>query len=622
MYRFRVLVMNFNLKEILLYCLYFQHNKHLQIFLKHIKDGNTAKDKTFTIYNDKLRETAISLFRLLKSLNKGDRIQVQKWAQENINSGIYNYANHIHILFGNEYNTEYFKENPEFIRHPNFFITTDVFTKFVTLKYYILLNFCVTDPAIELHTLKNYAVINSNYSNWDANSGDTTGIEYFTEDVSLNSYYYGISLAYPFWMTDEELREVNPRHNEQFYFLHKQLVSRFILELHSKELCDSIYEYPYNPNLINDNGIEFPIRPGFNINATEKNLNITPVDTAIRECISRGFLLLENGTRVNLTENNNIDLLVSMIRNKLDGFEMANKLRTYIGSGSLPRPYDIPSVLHYPQTTLRDPGAFMMFFMGLDYIFDYLETLEPYDLKHLNTEEYKITNFSHTRIETFFENYIFDINTGLAENPVFLRLIPDLKGAVKQRRLNVNAFTFNLKVHSRVDKNVTVRYFLGPDSSNIVECCGNYYRFFQLEQRREHLVPGENLLKWDSRYCFSCSNDEYFNLKKTNNKKNEYSMFDFPRRLLMPRGHKKGIVYALFVIVTEDDTYDVPKNNYNEQVFKVQNSRPLGFPFHKPLKNCIEQGNNFGFFDIIIYHTSEEKKKVTSFWDKLTSLFG
>lgn len=103
-------------------------------------------------------------------------------------------------------------------------------------------------------------------------------LSYFMEDVELNAYYYYFRMMYPFWM---DLKDYNVPKNirgDMYYFIHKQIMSRYYLERLSHNL-GSIEDFTWDrmdlPGFYSDlsftNGVSLPQRDWWNVVPFYKN---------------------------------------------------------------------------------------------------------------------------------------------------------------------------------------------------------------------------------------------------------------------------------------------------------------------------------------------------------------
>lgn len=112
-------------------------------------------------------------------------------------------------------------------------------------------------------------IIPANYSGWyiTYEHDQEYKLNYFTEDIGLNLYYFYFRQQFPFWLKSEEFQFPQYR-GEEYLYGHKQLMTRYYLERLSNNLgkieeFDYYKEfYPgYYPTLTYHNGLPFPQRP-------------------------------------------------------------------------------------------------------------------------------------------------------------------------------------------------------------------------------------------------------------------------------------------------------------------------------------------------------------------------
>ena len=94
-------------------------------------------------------------------------------------------------------------------------------------------------------------------------------LDYFTEDIGLNNYYYYFRSVYPFWLGYDDLAVNVPKsyRGELYYYIHQQLMSRYYLERLGNDLGEIEYfdmDRPFVPsyysNLMYPNGVSLPKR--------------------------------------------------------------------------------------------------------------------------------------------------------------------------------------------------------------------------------------------------------------------------------------------------------------------------------------------------------------------------
>lgn len=254
-----------------------------------------------------MRQAAIALFRLFQATEGENFVKLRKWAEKIINSEMYLYALRLASLYGS--NISESDILPPFISNPRYFVNTEAITTAYTILDAIRENkdqdpeIAEIDPyyySLSLYRLRGRAgeffTVNSNYSGWNhPNNGIEKEINYFREDIGLNTYYMGLHLLHPFWMTNEELDESFPRHAEHYYYAHQQLMARYLLEKeHLPETTPSPFqdESDYIPYLSHLNGLPFPTRSCVRGDWDNEKALIKSIDIAIRECIDRGLIVM------------------------------------------------------------------------------------------------------------------------------------------------------------------------------------------------------------------------------------------------------------------------------------------------------------------------------------------
>lgn len=94
-------------------------------------------------------------------------------------------------------------------------------------------------------------------------------INYFTEDIGFNAYYFFFRSQFPFFLSSDEFGWPKSYRGEEYLYGHKQIFSRYYLERLSNDL-PKIESYDYRrpfypgfwPSLSYANGLQFPSRPG------------------------------------------------------------------------------------------------------------------------------------------------------------------------------------------------------------------------------------------------------------------------------------------------------------------------------------------------------------------------
>ncbi|XP_049876510.1 arylphorin subunit alpha-like [Pectinophora gossypiella] len=576
----------------------------------HLQKGHISNNLTFNIYDDNMKDATIAIFNIIRNIDPELIPRFRDFASiAGINKQMYDYAERMSSLVKMDPILFRFKANqPPFQLRPHFYVNAETITKALKLRIRYELprkplgETWPSTPVIE--------TLNSNYSHWnDPPEGCVDKLDYFREDIGLNAYYFGIHLLHPHWMSNEELSQLNPTHGEDYYYRHQQLIARYNLEkegLRQEEKeCNFYDSYSY---LTYDNGVPFPVRSDIQGEWSEERARLKMSDILLTEYISRGTVVMKNGTIINLTEENHINVLSNVIRAHYDGNSTAKIMRSLYGYGRNGYPLDqynpAPSLFHQPETCLRDPGYWFIIQYLLNYIKEYQKSIEPFDVSKYENSDIVIEDAEFSPLTTLFENYEFSIDEAIGDTPDRI-----VSFAVRKRRLNYSPFVFNFNVITNIEQEVVVRLFLGPPCQG-EECWEQYRKYFQLDAFKFKLELGENIISWVPENSSRYTTDAMFNKgdMSQSDKNAEYNMYKFPRNLLLPKGVQQGLNLTLFVMITpapfesQKIDYVKNKNTYYSLTNLEIDDRPLGFPFHMPSKNYKSAVSNYRFYNVTVSH--------------------
>lgn len=249
--------------------------------------------------------------------------------------------------------------------------------------------------------------------------------------------------------------------------------------------------------------------------------------------------------------------------------------------------------------------------------------MEPYDLTQYETEDIKIIDseeITQLNITTYFHSYKFTLD--YARNSK-VKNVADLHNyiSVRQRRLKHEDFEIKLAFETSAKVLAVVRFYLGPQCGS--NCWQEYSKFFELYTYVGELQEGYTPALFSSKTFRQHSFDTLFDteLQKLGlaQKSNSYSIFEFPDNLLIPRGLENGLNLTLFVMVTPvDENWLQPTYNFNyRRAVKLFDSKPLGFPFHRPAAGFKEAASNYRFYNITVYHKRQHIKPKAIFTPNL-----
>lgn len=220
------------------------------------------KGEIFSVFNQDQLYEAIALFRLFYYAKDYDTFYKSAvLGRYYANEGVFIYALSVAIVHRQD--TYGIVLPPIYEIYPYYFFPTEVIQKAQEYKQI----YSGEEVQPDSDGYKGYTV-NANYSGWYLNVNPEQSLSYFTEDVSVNSFYYYFNIYYPFWMDGEEFGLKNDRRGEQFYYVYQQIIARYYLERLSNDFGEiPYYDYDrpvktgYYPSLRYPNGLAFPARP-------------------------------------------------------------------------------------------------------------------------------------------------------------------------------------------------------------------------------------------------------------------------------------------------------------------------------------------------------------------------
>ncbi|XP_033212249.1 arylphorin subunit alpha-like [Belonocnema kinseyi] len=236
-------------------------------------------------------------------------------------------------------------------------------------------------------------------------------LSYFFEDVGLNSYYYYFRMIFPFWIETKNYDLPKEFRGEFYYYIHKQLMSRYYLERLSNDLGSlrpfDWYEgkFPgFYSNLMYPNGVALPKRdewfgvPPYKIDYLKK---IDLRENRIFEAIDSGIVIDEFGKQYNIYTPEGINILGNLIEGNRDTFNykyygsyeiLARNFFDYNCEYTCKKWY-IPGSLQTFSTSMRDPMFYRIYDKILYYFQRYKENLKQYTQTDLVHSGFKIESY-------------------------------------------------------------------------------------------------------------------------------------------------------------------------------------------------------------------------------------
>lgn len=113
-------------------------------------------------------------------------------------------------------------------------------------------------------------ILQANYSGWYLTHDHDTEwkLNYFTEDIGMNAYYFYQNAMFPYWLNSDKYNLLKDVRGQMYYFNHKHIMARYFLERLSNDMgelewldWDKPIVTGYHPSLIHPTGLPFPQRP-------------------------------------------------------------------------------------------------------------------------------------------------------------------------------------------------------------------------------------------------------------------------------------------------------------------------------------------------------------------------
>ncbi|XP_069705748.1 hexamerin-like [Periplaneta americana] len=475
-------------------------------FLAIYKAGMLPRGVPYSPYYSTQRYETKLLFDLFYYANDYDTFyKTACWARDRVNEGQFLYAFSVATFQREDLNDIVLP--PPYEIYPYLFVEADVIQKAYETR----------ERDVGLTSPKTY-VFPANYTVYNPEQL----LNYYREDVGLNTYYAYYFYNYPTFLNETEYGLNFARRGEQFYYTRQQIYARYYLERLSWDLPDVepyYYDRPfqtaYNPNLRYPNGQEVPVRPyeysrqnsyDYNGNSyyygnyyTGNNEYYTgnyytgnyqptyyygyannydyyyPEDLLtyekrVNDAIDYGYFFSPYQGKYPLYEDyyKGINYLGDVIEGN---GETVNK--RFYGSiyhyyralaGKSVDPYNnhglAPSALQNIYTALRDPANYQIL-KRVNYFFQrYKNYLPRYTYDELVYPGVKVVNVEVSKLITYFDYFDIDL-----DNVVNVKTPEDgqyVDYRARQTRLNHKPFTYTVDVTSDKAQDVYVRVFLGP----------------------------------------------------------------------------------------------------------------------------------------------------------------
>lgn len=644
---------NFNVEE---HYDYYTNVEAVKEFVYFYKHGMLPFDEVFTIFNDEHREQAIALFNFFYYAKDFDTFYKSfVWARFHVNEGMFVYASTVAILHRPD--MKGFILPAVYEIYPYYFFNSDVVQK---AQQYKMQGFYGAKKTNDVYSV----VIPSNYSSYYLQVNPEQKIAYFSEDVGLNAWYYYFNADYPFWMGGKEFNLYKDRRGEFYMYIHQQYLARYYLERLSNDLGPiTEFEYyepittGYYPNLQYYNGVAFPARENFYNLYTDYNYHyveeVYDYERRVRDAIDVGYIVLPDGSHVDLTKPESIEYLGNLIQANPDSVNTRYyKFIAYFASTLFYNKADhfqyhkvIPGVLEQFETSLRDPMFAQIYKRIINFYYQFKDHLPSYTYDEVNFPGFKVESVEMDKLVTYFDKFDSDITNAVdvevydekftkpTEMKKFGKIAhyqgEDFVIKARQYRLNHMPFTYKVNVNAETATPGVVRVYLGPKYDSYGHVYGvneNRENFFLVDVFKYDFIVGKNVITRDSqqfpffvkdrttffdlyKYVMSAYNGESkFPLDQTE------SHCAMPARLMLPKGKKGGMPFQFYFIVSPYHAPSTPQFEGYDEILscgigsgaKYLDSLPFGYPFDRKINERTWFTPNMYYYDVNIYHKDTE----------------
>eukprot|EP00092_Neocalanus_flemingeri_P010483 GFUD01011294.1.p1 GENE.GFUD01011294.1~~GFUD01011294.1.p1 ORF type:complete len:730 (-),score=165.48 GFUD01011294.1:151-2340(-) len=460
---------------------------------------------------------------------------------------------------------------------------------------------------------------------------------YFREDPEANSHHL-------YWHSLFNNASLD-RRGEFFFYMHRQMLIRYKVErltqglTEIKPLTPDTWDKPlplgYFPKLGAESGTPYQGRPD-NLalaNLTDISLPLSLLKdwySEIESAIKNRRVITAEGSTINLRANQGRDEGISVLGDIVEALNSVNGQlygslhnlgHVFIARVTDPRGRHLTNtgVMNSPATSMRDP-IFYRWHQFIDDIFtDYKASLPAYTEEELSFPGVKIVQSQVTT-----DGKRNELHTLTDQGEVLLPGIDfgsNTTVRFRYNRLNHQPFQYNILVNSKSYAVVKakVRIFLIPKETP------NHKAPLAVEMDRflVNLKKGNNIIKRTSSQSTVTGKRQRSLLElqealfSGNITESELSQFEgcgWPAHLLVPRGTASGPAFSLVVMLSKLLPGDAALSADQEKVAKsafvhcglpgsdVPDSRPMGFPFDRPVGWRLQGRSNMAVTDVRILH--------------------
>ncbi|KAG8177967.1 hypothetical protein JTE90_014710 [Oedothorax gibbosus] len=405
-------------------------------------------------------------------------------------------------------------------------------------------------------------------------------LAYYREDIGVNAHHWHWHVVYPSIYDSAFFGKPKDRKGELFYYMHQQMCARYDCERLSNGLHRMVPFHNFEEALDGyaahlthvASGRHYAPRPN---GMTMHDLDHVDVQEMQRwterllEAIHLGKVIDSEGNDIILDEETGIDLIGSLVESSHD-----SKNHQYYGSlhnwGHVMIAYihdpdgrfrETPGVMTDAATSLRDP-IFYRFHRFIDNVFqEYKKTLPAYTKENLNFPDVQVTEIKvNAKIPNVIHTFFREDELELSHCMHF-----GSPGSVRARyhHLDHESFSYIITTvnNSHAEKHGTVRIFLAPkhdELGNEISLDEQRTMCIEMDKFDVELRPGKNTIvrsSTDSSVTISSTYTykELLHGEDLEEDRSEFCSCGWPQHLLVPKGNDKGMVFDLFVMITDGE---------------------------------------------------------------------
>lgn len=280
------------------YCL-FQNVTAVKTYIEMLEhQWILPKGVPFSVHQREHLFEAVTLFNVLYSAKDYDTFYKSAvYVREHINEHLFSYV--LTVVIYNRKDTQGVFVPHVYETFPSFFYNGEILTTAQRINTHGQHNIEFYPTTYKWN---DNVVIKWNSTIWPYAWKDSDApVTYFTHDNELNALYYNLHVAHPSWLGGEVIPLVKDRRGEWFWFIHKQILTRYYMERLSNNLGEipvlgqDVVQHGYNPGLLYHNGVPFPVRPSYfhldQPDFVEAIQAIEDYEHRVRDAIDKGYVI-------------------------------------------------------------------------------------------------------------------------------------------------------------------------------------------------------------------------------------------------------------------------------------------------------------------------------------------